>query len=129
MKNETFGVKIKKLRNAKYMTQTQMANEVGVSLRTVQHWEYTNALPKKEDTLNKIADLFGINKDYLLDDTHCVSTEVILPQQVQQVVIDAQQILDNPRIPCHIKDLMSLKIVKYYVEQKLVNLEKSLIKN
>ena len=111
------------------MTQGQLANEVGVSMRTVQYWEKSGKMPKHSKTLDKIADLFGISKDYLLDDTHCVSTEVILPQQVQQVVIDAQQILDNPRIPCHIKDLMSLKIVKYYVDQKLVNLEKSLVKN
>ncbi|EJW89147.1 XRE family transcriptional regulator [gut metagenome] len=42
----TFGEKVKNLRKNKGLNQTQLADAVGVSLRTVRGWEIEGRYPK-----------------------------------------------------------------------------------
>ena len=45
----TFGEKIKSLRKSKGMNQTQLANALGVSLRTIRGWEAEGRYPKQHE--------------------------------------------------------------------------------
>ena len=49
----TFGEKVKNLRKNKGLSQTQLADAVGVSLRTVRGWEIEGRYPKKHEDVYK----------------------------------------------------------------------------
>lgn len=47
------------------MSQSDLANELGVSRLTVARWELGESTPNVE-TITKIADFFGVSTDYIL---------------------------------------------------------------
>ena len=47
-----FGEKLRDLRKGKDMTQTDLAKEIGVSLRTIISYENSNSYPKKQKYWN-----------------------------------------------------------------------------
>ena len=61
-----FGDKLKDLRKEKGLTQTSLAKEVGVSLRTVISYETGNSYPKKREVYSKLANFFNVDINYLL---------------------------------------------------------------
>ena len=63
----TFGEKIKNLRKSKHMNQTQLANAIGVSLRTIRGWEIEGRYPKQHDLYQKLADTLGCDVSYLMN--------------------------------------------------------------
>ena len=63
-----FGEKIKNARLAKGFSQSALARESGISLRTIQNYELGARLPKKRDTYLALAKALDINEDVLLDD-------------------------------------------------------------
>lgn len=58
-------MKIKELRKAKGISQEQVANGLGVSVRAYQNYEYGQREPNIE-MINKIANFYGVTTDYLL---------------------------------------------------------------
>ena len=64
----TLGNKIKQLRNEHNMTQPDLANKLGVTVRTVAYYENDERQPKK-DTILKICELFKVSTDYLLSES------------------------------------------------------------
>ena len=58
----TFGEKVKNLRKNKGLNQTQLADAVGVSLRTVRGWEIEGRYPKKHDLYQKLADILSLEQ-------------------------------------------------------------------
>ena len=63
-----FGEKLKQLRTEHGMTQGALAEKLGVSLRTLQNYETCKIYPKQSDIYGRIASLFGVSADYLLQD-------------------------------------------------------------
>ncbi len=59
---------IKSCRKEKRMTQQELADTLHVSQQTVGAWETGRAVPGA-DTLNELADFFGVTADYLLGRT------------------------------------------------------------
>lgn len=72
----TFGEKVKTLRKTKDMSQTQLAQAVGVSLRTVGEWEKEGRYPKQHDFYQKLADALGCDVSYLMTEEESFITEV-----------------------------------------------------
>ncbi len=62
----TFGKKLRTLRKQAELTQKELAQKLGVSRQAVTKWERGAGLPDV-DNLPKIAALFGISVDELLD--------------------------------------------------------------
>lgn len=60
--------RIKDLRKEKGFTQAHLAKLLGVARSTVSMWESSPQEPDN-DTLGKIADVFGVTTDYLLGRT------------------------------------------------------------
>ena len=58
-------MKLKELRQAKKLTQIEIATELEVSRTTVSMWEIGAALPRA-DKLIKLADILGCTVDELL---------------------------------------------------------------
>lgn len=61
-----FGEKVRKLRVKKKMTQQQLADVLGVSLRTVTNYETGDRYPKKREMYAKIAEILEADINYLL---------------------------------------------------------------
>lgn len=60
-----FRLRIKDLREAKGLSQSAFAKDFGVAQSTVGNWESGTREPNV-DTIQKIADYFGVTVDYLL---------------------------------------------------------------
>ena len=56
---------LRNLRKANHVTQRHLADSLYIDCSTVTKWETGKAIPSPE-TLNKIADYFGVSVDYLL---------------------------------------------------------------
>lgn len=90
----TFGEKVKNLRKAKSMSQTQLANAVGVSLRTVRGWEVEGRYPKQHDLYKKLADTLGCDISHLMTEEEAFITEAT-EQFGSRGAKQAQQILEQ----------------------------------
>ena len=62
-----FSEKIRNARIAKSMSQKELAEITGLSLRTIQNYELGTRLPKKKETYNVLADALEIREEVLLD--------------------------------------------------------------
>lgn len=60
-----FSQNLKKLREAKNLTQEQLAKKINTSLRTYQGWEIAKSRPKYE-TLEKLKEILNCTYDDLL---------------------------------------------------------------
>ncbi len=70
MKNEenmqNFSARLIGCRNNKGLTQTEMANLLGVSLRSVQVWESGDYIPRPQQ-MRRISEIFGVPVSWLLN--------------------------------------------------------------
>ncbi|MEB6088076.1 XRE family transcriptional regulator [Enterococcus casseliflavus] len=80
---ETIGQRIRKLREMKNMTQTELSQSLGMkTYTTVSKWESDDNFPKGRD-LKKLSELFEVSSDYLLGlsrNNHVSSIETVYNQ-------------------------------------------------
>ena len=72
--------KLRKLRKAKNMTQSELAKKIKVSEKTISRWEKDKTL-MKANKAKELADLFGVSVGYLLgyiDDSEIYDDEVVI---------------------------------------------------
>ena len=62
----TFGENCKKYRLEKHMTQQEVALTVGISKRMYIYYETGNKIPRKMETVLKLADCFGVDVNQLI---------------------------------------------------------------
>ena len=77
MKNEEFGKKLRTLRKERKMTQQEVADYCGVSLRTYSDWETKGTIPRNNEKLIKLEELFGTGA-FLEDATKVDFKETII---------------------------------------------------
>ncbi|MGP1361103.1 MAG: helix-turn-helix domain-containing protein [Candidatus Fimenecus sp.] len=61
-----FAQKLKQLRKSNQMTQQDAANAIGIAKRTYVSYELDGRYPRNHAIYEKIAQVFGVNKNYLL---------------------------------------------------------------
>lgn len=74
-----FPEKIKKLRLDSRMTQPELANKLGVSIKIIQFYENGTNRPRKK-RLQQIAELFGVSPEFLADDDADFPEDLTLDQ-------------------------------------------------
>ena len=57
------------------MSQTQLADAIGVSLRTVRGWEIEGRYPKQHDFYQRLSDVLGCDVSYLTTEGESFITE------------------------------------------------------
>lgn len=91
----TFANRLRELRKQKELTQTDLGKLLNLSKQTISVYENGGADPNPE-TLNKLADFFGVSVDYLLGRTDDPRT----PEQKIETAIS-----DDPELMAFWKDL------------------------
>ena len=64
---QAFARRLKKAREAKSLTQQQLASELGVSKQLISHWENGRWMPRAADA-SRLARILGVTLDWLLLD-------------------------------------------------------------
>lgn len=80
------GENIKKLREARRLSQTELAKALSVSKQSVSNWENENIIPSVEMLL-KIAKYFSVTPDFLLGiySKEYIDTEGLTPEQIASI--------------------------------------------
>lgn len=90
----------KRLRTSSGLTQAEMAEKLGISRSTIGMYE-TGAREPDFETLEKIADFFNVDTDYLLGRT---DKTFILPESIGHYYLNdetreiAQEVFENPEM-------------------------------
>lgn len=77
---------IKKLRQARNISQVELAKALFVSKQSVSNWENDNIMPSV-DMLIKIANYFSVSTDYLLglDKKEFIDTDGLSSEQIAHI--------------------------------------------
>ena len=89
-----FGDRVKQMRKAHNFSQVQLATRLHVSKQAVSNWENNNIMPSIE-MLIKLADLFGVSTDFLLerDNRRSLDTTGLTETQCAHLNLIIQDIL------------------------------------
>lgn len=86
-----FTEKLQKLRKEKGFTQAQLAEQVGVSCRSIQNYELGSRYPKRE-ILDKLCKILGTRIEYLVSNDDFLG--FVYAEDGARGVASAQQLLD-----------------------------------
>lgn len=89
-----FGEKLKKERIHLSLTQQEIADKLGVSLRTYTNYENAEKHPRNRDVYVKLAEIFGVDVNYLLTENEEFSIQAY-SQYGAKGMREAQEILDQ----------------------------------
>lgn len=125
--NMSFGKKVKALREQKGLTQSELAQALGTTLKTVSNYETRDMRPRKMQTYEKMAKFFGVNVNYLLtqEDYFVIHAANTFGYQGAK---DAKELLDSMtglfaggELPEEDKDILFEAIQEAYWQSKLKN--------
>ena len=80
-------MKLKELRKQANMTQSQLSEKLGVTGQTVLNWENGVYEPKIEQLI-KLADLFNVTIDYLVDRPTKISKADEICKELSKISVD-----------------------------------------
>ena len=63
-----FSEKLGKARQDCKMTQEELATKAGITVRTIQNYETKGKYPKKREMYSKLAEILGLETNYLLSE-------------------------------------------------------------
>ena len=61
-----FSDKLREARNSANLTQSQLAQQIGVSVRTITNYETGDRYPKKRELYKKLSQVLNVDLNYLL---------------------------------------------------------------
>jgi len=107
--NETFAIRLKKLRTAKGISQFQLGEMLGLKLTTISSYEIGKSQPTMENLI-KLAEYFGVSLDFLMcrdSDTKTI-TDKEIPEELKALGIDAIKInqLSSSELQQELTDLV-----------------------
>lgn len=107
---DTFANRLKKLREQKGLSQAEIARRLNINRITYSQYEMGRRHPDYE-TLNKIADFYGVSIDYLLgrklnDEIEVVDLEEVLESKTKKVVWKGKELTEEQRKS--LKDMIDL---------------------
>lgn len=101
--------KLRKLRKAKNMTQSELAKAIKVSEKTISRWEKDKTL-MKANKAKELADLFGVSVGYLLgyiDDSEIYDDEIVMEPEERLTVVHSRERYDKEKQERMFKDFVT----------------------
>lgn len=120
----TFGEKIKTLRKEKGLNQTQLAQAIGVSLRTIRGWEVEGRYPKQHALYQKLADVLNCDLTYLMTENESFITQASEEfgnrgaKQAQQILEQAAAMFAGGELSDEDKTAFMDEIQTLYLDSK-----------
>lgn len=122
-----FGEKVKNLRQDQGLTQTDLAKQLGVSLRTVISYETGKSYPKRREIYAILADYFHIDVNYLLteDEEFIAQTkenyDIQCPKSAHELVAQIRDLFTGCELSEIEKDALMQALQQAYWDSKEVN--------
>jgi transcriptional regulator with XRE-family HTH domain len=110
----TFGERVRELRRARKWTQNDLADRLGLDRTTISKWERQGGSEPDIATIDKLANVFDVNTDYLLgrtNDPTPINTDD-LPETVAPYLADGLKEL-TPEARKEVMDFIEYVKVKY----------------
>ena len=83
-----FGERLRKLREARGLTQIQLGRIVNVSNTTISQYEADRRTPSHPDIIRKLAEFFGTSMDYLCGHDIVALEEQGVPRHIAEILCD-----------------------------------------
>lgn len=123
----SFGKKLRQLREEKGLTQAELADVLGTSLKTISNYEVKNTRPRKMEMYEKIAVYFEVDINYLLtkENTFVLSAGEKYGYQgakdAEELLASMTGLFAGGELPEEDKDALFEAIQAAYWEAKLEN--------
>lgn len=122
-----FGEKLKMLRTTQGMKQIDVANKIGVSLRTYAGYENNEKYPKQRDIYSYLAIALGCDVNFLLTEDEAFIVEAAEQygnrgrRQAEQLVTDLSGMLATSELSDEDKDAVTIALQRAYFDCKQDN--------
>lgn len=110
--------KLKKLRIDSKYSQAELANLLGISLRTLTNYEKGCTFPKREDIYENLSQIFNVDIRYLKDDTLDVASEIYTKDDINPVLTKVVALFSGGKISEKDKDALMRAIQDAYWDTK-----------
>lgn len=119
-----FGKKLRDLRKRRQLTQAELAEVLGLSLKTVRNYETGVCYPKQREIYYTLSDYFKVDVNYLLTDTdisgeHFLS-ETRLQDRARLLITEARNLFFSPELSSDYKKEVADAIHEIYYEARYV---------
>ncbi len=122
-----FGEKVKMLRKEKGLTQAELAEKCGVTLRSIQNYELKSLFPKSQDVVMKLCEVLDTTPDYLISDDDRFLNKAY-DENGERGRVSAEKVLENVtalfaggQLSDRDKDAVMQAIQEAYWESKKIN--------
>lgn len=92
----SFGKKLRDLRRERKLTQNDLAELAGVSLKTIRNYEGGKSYPKHRDMYYLLAEYFGVNVNMFLVDSEIGGADTKGTYE-DVAMMSAKELIDNAR--------------------------------
>ena len=122
-----FGDRLKKLREDKGLTQAELGKLIGVSDRVIGYYESNDRIPKKQETFQKISEVFNVSVDYLLGTDGAFVQNSVRQfgytggKQAKEVLNDVQTLFAGGQLPEEDQEEFFRLVTEMYFEAKKNN--------
>ncbi|MGX7099364.1 helix-turn-helix domain-containing protein [Globicatella sanguinis] len=123
----SFGKKIKELRKKEGLNQSQLAELLGVTTKTVSNYETKDLRPRKMEMYEKLAEIFKVNINYLLTEEESFISQAKLvygekgKKDAKFLVESMTGLFAGGELPEEDKDALFEAIQEAYWSAKLTN--------
>ncbi len=113
-----FNEKLKALRLSKKLTQIELSNMLGISMRSLTNYEKGYTFPKREDLYLKLSEIFNVDIRYLKDDNIDSNSDVYTRSDIHPVLNQVSSLFSGGNISEKDKDALMKAILDVYWETK-----------
>lgn len=106
MNNDSIGIKLKALRQARKMTQQDAADKMGLNRSTLSNYEISRRVPSLNE-LKKIAAFYGVGLDYF---------GIASKDEILEILTRAKEVFASPEISIDEKEELYKELMRLYLD-------------
>ena len=126
-----FGEKIKRLRKAENLTQSELGEKVGISVRSIYKYESEHVIPRQKSIYQRFAGFFNVPVEFLKEDKNSdfefITTHLYGDygkRESQRIIEDVRGLFAGGKITEQDRDGLMKTLQEIYWETKEIQKEK-----